>query len=95
MISADVASEYLQAFTSEKVYTISGPEFVPNWEVKVLIIVKAMYELKASGGMWHLKLSDNIRNMGLSPCQADFFSWLLPWMDHYEYITVITDYLLL
>ena len=95
MTSADVASAYLQPFTYENVYTTSGPKFGPKWEGKVLIIVKALYGQKSSGGMWHLKLSDNLRIMGLRPCQADFDLWLIPWMDHYVYIAVITDNLLL
>ena len=31
VISADVASAYLQSFACEKVYTIAGPEFGPKW----------------------------------------------------------------
>ena len=72
VIAADVASAYLQALTCEKVYTIAGPEFGSEWEGKILIIVKALYDLKASGGMWHQKLADNLRSMGFRPCQADF-----------------------
>ena len=95
VIAADVASAYLQALTCEKVYTIAGPEFGSEWEGKILIIVKALYGLKASGGMWHQKLADNLRSMGFRPCQADFDLWIRPCDNHYEYIAVITDDLLL
>ena len=95
MISVYVASAYLQAFTCEKFYTIAGPEFGPKQEGRVLFITKELYGLNASGRMWYLKLADNLRNMGFRPCQADFYLWLRPWMDHYEYIAVITDDLLL
>ena len=57
----------------------------------MLIIVKALYGLKESGRRWHLKLTDNLSNTGFRPYQADFDLWLLPWMDHYEYIYAITD----
>ena len=61
----------------------------------MIIIVKALYGIKASGGMWHLRLSENLRNMGFRPYQADFDLWLRPCTDHYGYIAVITDDLLL
>ena len=95
MISSDVASAYLQEFTCDKVYNIAGPEVGPKWEVKVIIIVKALYELKTSGGMWNLKLADILRNIGFRPCQADFDLWLCPWVDQYKYIAVYTDDLFL
>ena len=38
VISANVASEYLQKLTCEKVYTIAGPDFGKKWEGKMIII---------------------------------------------------------
>ena len=45
--------------------------------------------------MCHLKLVDNLRNMGFRPYQADFDLWLRPWLDHYECIAVVIDDLLI
>ena len=94
VISADVAREYLQAFNFDHVYTKSELKFGPKWDGKVLIIVKTMYVQKSSDGMCHLKLVDNLRNMGFRPFQTDSDLWLLPWVDCYEYIAVVTDDLL-
>jgi hypothetical protein len=96
VIAADVGSAYIQAYTIEKVYTIAGPEWAPLGLVGViLIIIKALYGLKSSGAMWHLKLADNLREMGFMPCQADCDFWYRPVGTHYEYIAVIVDDLLI
>ena len=56
---------------------------------------KALYGLKASGAMWHRKLADNLREMKFQPCTADHDFWIKDAMDHYEYIAVIVDDLLI
>ena len=95
IIAADVGSAYIQAFTIEKVYTIAGPEWAAlNMEGKILVIVKALYGLKSSGAMWHQKLADNLREMGYTPCEADYDFWIRGRDDHYEYVAVIVDDLL-
>ena len=96
IITADVGSAYIQAFTIEKVYTIAGPEWIALGMVgMILIIIKALYGLKSSGAMWHLKLADNLREMNFLPCQADCDFWYRLNNDHYEYIAVIVDDLLI
>ena len=60
----------------------------------MFIIVKVVYGLKSSELMWHLKLADRLSNMGFRPFRENLYLWLLPWMDHYEYIFVVTDDLL-
>jgi hypothetical protein len=94
IIAADIGSAYIQAFTSKNVYVIAGPEF-NELKGRILIIVKALYGLKTSGGQWHHKLADNISDMGFLPCQADFNFWIRRVEDHYEYIAVIVDDLLI
>lgn len=94
VVAADVASAYVQALTDELVYAIAGQEFGP-WCGKILIIIKALYGLKSSGAMWHQKLSDNLRDMGFRPCHADFDLWMRDRGDHYEYIAVMVDDLLI
>ena len=39
---------------------------------QVIIILIVMYGLKASGGIWYLKLADNLRNTCFRPCQEYF-----------------------
>ncbi len=61
----------------------------------ISIIVKALYDLKASGAMWHQKFSDSLRDMGFRPCHADSDLWMRDRGDHYEYIAAIVDDLLI
>jgi hypothetical protein len=46
--STDIGNAYLEAYTSEKVYIIAGPEFGER-EGHILIISKALYGLQSSG----------------------------------------------
>jgi Reverse transcriptase (RNA-dependent DNA polymerase) len=46
--ATDIGNAYLEAFTSDQVYIIAGPEF-NELEVQVLIISKAIYGLCSSG----------------------------------------------
>ena len=94
VIAADVSSAYINAFTTEKVYVIAGPEF-GQLEGRKLIIVRALYGLKSSGARWHQKLADNLRDMGFYQCKADFDLWIRNMGDHYEYVAVIVDDLLI
>ena len=41
--AADVSNAYLHAKTRERVYIVAGPEFGPELEGRILIIVKALY----------------------------------------------------
>ena len=69
VIAGDVASAYIQAFTCEKVYFRAGEEF-GKLAGELLIIVKALYGLKSSGGMWHRRFADNLRDMGFVPTKT-------------------------
>jgi hypothetical protein len=94
VIAADVGNAYIEAYTSESVYTIAGPEF-GKIQGRKLIIVKALYGLKSSGAMWHRQLADNLRNIGYRPTEADYDCWIRDVGDHYEYVAVIVDDLLI
>jgi hypothetical protein len=39
--------------------------------------------------MWHHQLTDNLRNVGYRPTQADYDCWIQDVGDHYEYVAVI------
>ena len=45
--------------------------------------------------MWHQKFSDNLRDMGFRFCHADSDLWMRDRGDHYEYIAVMVDDLLI
>ena len=93
VIAGDISSAYLQSFTCEKIYTVLGEEFGHLAGLKV-IVVRALYGLKLSAAMWHQKLADSLRGMGFVPSKADYDLWLRAREDHYEYIAVIVDDLL-
>jgi hypothetical protein len=46
--ATDIGNTYIEAYTSEKVYIIAGPEFGDR-EGHVLAICKALYGLQSSG----------------------------------------------
>ena len=94
VIAADVGSAYVQAFTKELIYAIAGPEF-GKWAGKTIIIVKALYGLKSSGAMWHMKFAKNLRNLGFFPCEVDHDLWMRDRGNHWEYVAVIVDDLVL
>ena len=83
----DVSSAYLESYTSEKVYTIAGPEF-GELEGHLLIISKALYGLRTSGYAWHKKFADTLRDMGYLPCVGDGDVWMKDMGDHYDYVCV-------
>ena len=58
-------------------------------------IVKALYGLKSSGKRWHDRLHDVLRELGFKPSMADEDIWMKDKGDHYEYIAVYVDDLLI
>ena len=86
----DIGNAYLEALTKEKVFFIAGPEF-GELEGHVMIIFKALYGLRTSGARFHEKLSETLREMGFTPSFADQDLWLRERDDHYEYICVYVD----
>ena len=50
LLAADIGNAYLNATCREKIYTTAGAEF-GDLQGKVLIIERALYGLKSSGGI--------------------------------------------
>ena len=92
--ATDIGNAYLESFTKEKVYIIAGPEFGER-EGHTLIIQKALYGLKSSGLRWHERFADVLRDMGFFPSRAEPDIWMRDKGDHYEYIAVYVDDLLI
>jgi len=86
----DIGNAYLEAKTTEKLYTIAGPEFGEK-EGHIFVINKALYGLKTSGKRWHERFADVLRSMNFFPCKAEPDIWMRDCGDHYEYIAVYTD----
>ena len=83
-------SAYIQAKTNELVYTIAGPEFGPL-QGRTMLIDRALYGLQASGNAWHEKISDDIYSMGFVKTKADSDLWIKRNGDHYEFIAIFVD----
>ena len=90
----DIGNAYLESVTKEKVAFIAGPEFGDR-AGHTLIIYKAQYGLKSSGKRWHDKLHDVLRGMGFLPSKAEEDIWMREAGDHYEYIAVYVDDLMI
>ena len=60
-----------------------------------MIVVKAQYGLKSSGKCWHDKLHDVLRDLNFAPSKAEPDIWMRDAGNHYEYIAVYVDDLLI
>ena len=92
--TTDIGNAYLEAFTKESVYIIAGPEF-GEVEVHTLIIVKALSGLQSSGLRWHERLVGCLREMDFTPCRGLNDVWMKRIGNHYEYIGVYVDDLMI
>ena len=90
----DIGNAYLESLTKERVYVVAGPEF-GELEGHTLIIFKALYGLKSSGLRWHERFADVLRSMNFFPSKAESDIWMRDKGDHYEYIAVYVDDLLI
>ena len=88
--TTDIGNAYLEAYTSEKVYIIAGPEFKDR-EGHILIISRALYGLRSSGARWHDRFADCIRELGFFPCKAEPDIWMRKKGNLYEYVAVYVD----
>ena len=93
VVAGDISSAYLQAYTVEKLTTVLGSEFGELAGILV-IIVKAVYGSRSASHCWWSKLADCLLAMGFVPSKADFNMWMRKRVDHYEYVAVIVDDLL-
>ena len=71
----DVLDAYITAPITEKVWTILGPELVPDTG-KSALIVRALYGLKSAGTAFCAHLALRMRKMGFTSCKADPDLWL-------------------
>ncbi len=92
--ATDIGNAYLESVTKEKVCFVAGPEFGER-AGHTFIIYKAQYGLKSSGKRWHDKLHDVLRGMNFFPSKADEDIWMRDYGDHYEYMAVYVDDLLI
>jgi hypothetical protein len=88
--ATDIGNAYLEAYTSEKVYIIAGPEF-GSFEAHAMIISKALYGLRSSGESWHDRLADCMRELDFFSCKSEPDIWMRKHGNLYEYVAVYVD----
>ena len=92
----DIGNAYLESYTSKKVAFIAGAEFGPDLEGHTCVIRKALYGLKSSGKCWHDRLHDVLRDLGFFRSkEAEHDIWMRDCGDHYEYLAVYVDDLMI
>jgi Reverse transcriptase (RNA-dependent DNA polymerase) len=72
--AAGIGNAYLNAYTSEKVYTITGPEFGEESN-RIAVIVRAVYGLKSNRAAWHACFAQSLYDLGFTSCQSDPDIW--------------------
>jgi hypothetical protein len=95
VLGADISNAYLTAPTTEKVWTLLGPEWGSDAGKKA-IIMRALYGLKSSGAAYRNHFASYLRLLGFTSCLADPDVWLRrSKRDNgdlfYEYLLVYTD----
>ena len=90
--ATDIGNAYLEAYTTEKVAIVAGPEF-GELEGHTLLVSRALYGLRMSGKMWHQRFSTCLEEEGFFPCIAEPDVWMRPTPDgkSYEYVGVYVD----
>jgi len=92
--AANIGNAFLYRLTKEKVCIIARKEFGTD-QGKMLIIDKGLYGLRSSSAHFHEHLSDKLRKMGYTPCQADPDFWIKCVGSHYMYIAAyVSDVLI-
>ena len=66
LMAADIGNAYFHAKTREKVFIIAGPEFGPELEGRVMLVVKSLYGLTTSAARWHEELSKTLRRLTMT-----------------------------
>ena len=93
--AGDVMNAYITAPTTERVWTILGPEFGDDAGKKALI-VRSLYGLKSSSAAFRAHLATCMRDLGYKSCHGDNDLWLKPEVDgdgnpYYSYILNYVD----
>ena len=89
--AGDIGNAFLYGWTKEKVYIIAGPEFEDYLHGKVLIIDKGLHGLWNSALRFHKHLAASLKDMGFCQSKADLDFWVRDAGDHYKYIAVYID----
>ena len=92
VVTGDIGNAFVQAFTTEKVWSRCGKEFDIK-EGCAIRIRKALYGMATSARQWSLALGDVLKEMGFKASRADPDLWIKSSADgkSYEYIASHVD----
>lgn len=90
IMTADIVSAYLMAYTNEKIFFIAGPEF-GELEGHIMTLNKAVYGLRTSGKRYHDLIYDTMKELGFKPSLADPDIYMRDAGDCYEYVCIYVD----
>ena len=91
----DIGNAFLYGLTREKLYAVAGPEFGPEIQGRILVFKQSIYGLRTSAARFHEHCSDMLRQLGFIPSKADPDLWMRDKDDHYEYMGVYVDDLII
>ena len=98
--AADISNAYLNAPCAEKLWIRCGPEFGPEHNGEIAILLKALYGLKSAGASWRRHCAQMLHDeLHFLPSRGDNDVWFKPAVKedgtkYYEYVLVYTDDLL-
>jgi len=92
-LCGDVSNAYVNAESSQKAYVPKAGYEFGSRKGMMIVIVKALYGLSASGADWHRHFSNSLRSYGFEPTRYDKDVWIRLSEDktHYEYICTYVD----
>ncbi|MGH7974171.1 MAG: reverse transcriptase domain-containing protein, partial [bacterium] len=90
VVSGDIGTAYVNAFTEEKIFSHAGPEFGKRQGMKV-ILRKALYGLKSSANAWYHHLGNDLKQMGFSRSRLDPSIWYRDDKSGYDYFAHHVD----
>ena len=94
--AGDIQNAYLTAPTSEKYWTVCGPEFGPELQGCKALIVRALYGTKCAGRDFRNHLRSCMELLNYQPCLADPDLWMRDAInsagqEYYEYVLLYVD----
>ena len=99
VLQADVEGAYLNAKSTEKLFTVCGPEF-GEFAGRCAIIRRALYGTKSAAASWRAAISKVIEGLSFEMCRADNDVWMRTEFNKasekvWEYVLVYSDDLLI
>ena len=87
ILTGDITTAYINAYTEEKIYSSAGPEFGAKEGYRV-IVKKALYGLKTSAHNWFHHFATTLREMDFKQSKLDGAIWYCHREDKsgYDYI---------